>query len=104
MEESKQLAYMAELIRHTWLPIYEGPNVVGETHIGVKDSERIARNLISSGFIMQIESSWVYDELKDCLVCCACGESTTRISESNELAPFCSNCGAKMFRDGVRDE
>lgn len=104
MEESKQLAHMAELIQHTWLPIYRGQDVVGETRIGPRDSERIARNLINSGFIMQIESSWVYDEYKDCFVCCACGESTARISEDSGLASFCPNCGAKMFRGNVIDE
>ena len=62
---------------------------------------REARMIVESGFRMERESVWVYDEDSDCVICNMCGEKAPIDQDTSKAikSKFCPNCGARMFRE-----
>ena len=88
--------HMREVIQHTWLPIMDGADTVGETRLGTGDVFRIATALINAGFRLERKGTWktgVYGYWERS-VCSECGATF-----EGDGGNYCSKCGTRMAED-----
>ena len=86
---------MREAIQNTWLPIMNGADTVGETHLGTGDVFRLATALINEGFRLERKGEWLTDKYgMERSICSICGA----VYEGGG-GNYCSNCGARMTED-----
>ena len=101
---------LGEWLGNIYLPIMDGPCVIGEYRIPYKFKEEIADHLIANGVTVQ---EWAYCQYVEDDVdednniqayCSVCGAGDKHATSMIGKVPYCWKCGRKMIPQPPKGE